>query len=94
LRISIFNPASVPAPVRNIICMNHGFRDFLSWLAYKEFPMSFMIFLIGFVIFIGGVAWALVTAGVPQLYVVITSVILLGVGIVTGVARTRSKDPS
>lgn len=56
--------------------------------------MSFMIFLIGFVIFIGGVAWALVTAGVPQLYVVITSVILLGVGIVTGVARTRSKDPS
>jgi poly(A) polymerase Pap1 len=56
--------------------------------------MSFMIFLVGFAILIGGVAWALVTAGVPQLYVLITSVILLGLGIVTGVARTRSKDPS
>lgn len=56
--------------------------------------MSFLIYLIGFAILIGGVAWALVTAGVPPLYVLITSVILLGVGILTGVARTRGRDPS
>ena len=56
--------------------------------------MSFLIYLVGFAILIGGVAWALITAGVPQLYVAIASVILLGVGIVTGVARTRGKDPS
>lgn len=63
-------------------------------LARKESLMSFLIYLIGFAILIGGVAWALITAGVPQLYVLITSVILLGAGILTGVARTRSKDPS
>ena len=56
--------------------------------------MSFLIYLIGFAILIGGVAWALVEAGVPQLYVLITCVILLGIGILTGVARTRTKDPS
>ncbi len=56
--------------------------------------MSFLIFLVGLAILIGGVAWAMVTAGVPQLYVVITSVILLGLGILTGVARTRGKDPA
>jgi membrane-bound acyltransferase YfiQ involved in biofilm formation len=56
--------------------------------------MSFLIYLVGVAILIGGVAWALVTAGVPQLYVLIVSVILLGLGIVTGVARTRGKDPS
>lgn len=56
--------------------------------------MSFSIFLVGFAIFIGGIAWALITAGVQHLYVMIASVILLGVGIVTGVARTRGKDPS
>ncbi len=56
--------------------------------------MSFLIYLIGFAIFLGGVAWALITAGVPTLYVVIASVILLGIGILSGVARTRSKDPS
>ncbi len=60
----------------------------------KEFSMSFLIYLVGFAILIGGVAWALITAGVPDLYVVIASVILLGIGILTGVSRTRAKDPS
>ena len=56
--------------------------------------MSFVLYLIGFAIFIGGVAWALITVGVPQLYVLIACVILLGLGILTGVTRTRGKDPS
>jgi hypothetical protein len=58
------------------------------------FSMSFSLYIIGFLIFIGGVAWALVTAGVPQLYVLIGATILLGIGIFTGVSRTRGKDPS
>jgi hypothetical protein len=56
--------------------------------------MSFALYLLGFTIFIGGVAWALITVGVPQLYVIIACVILLGLGILTGVTRTRGKDPS
>jgi len=55
--------------------------------------MSFALYLFGFLILIGGVAWGLTVAGVPQLYVMIACVILLGLGIITGVARTRSKDP-
>ncbi|HEX5538385.1 MAG TPA: hypothetical protein VFX01_01235 [Methylophilaceae bacterium] len=54
--------------------------------------MSFAIYLVGFAIFIGGVAWALITAGVTPLYVVIASVILLGIGIMMAVSRTRGKD--
>jgi hypothetical protein len=56
--------------------------------------MSFALYLTGAVIVIGGVAWGLITAGVPKLYVMIASVILLGLGILTGVSRTRTKDPS
>ena len=56
--------------------------------------MSFALYLLGFAIFIGGVAWALITLGVPQLYVIIACVILLGLDIFTGVTRTRGKDPS
>ena len=56
--------------------------------------MSFLIYLVGFAILIGGVGWPLVAAGVATLYVLITSVILLGIGILTGVSRTRGKDPS
>ena len=60
----------------------------------QEPLMSFLIYLAGFAILIGGIAWALITAGVPQHYVLIASVIMFGLGIVTGVARTRNKDPS
>lgn len=54
--------------------------------------MSFALYILGFLILIGGVAWALVTAGVSTLYVMITCVILLGIGIVSAVTHTRSKD--
>jgi hypothetical protein len=54
--------------------------------------MSLIIYLIGFAFVIGGIAWALVVAGVSTVYVMITTVILIGVAILTGVTRTRSKD--
>jgi membrane-bound acyltransferase YfiQ involved in biofilm formation len=56
--------------------------------------MSFALYLIGFLIFVAGVAWLLITLGVPQVYVIIVCVILLGIGIFTGVTRTRGKDPA
>ena len=56
--------------------------------------MAFALVLIGFALVTGGVAWAMVTAGVPTLYVAITCVILAGLGIIVGVSKTRSKDPS
>ncbi|MBA2627627.1 MAG: hypothetical protein H0U85_06415 [Gemmatimonadales bacterium] len=55
--------------------------------------MSFALYLVGFLILIGGVAWGLTVAGIPTLYVAIACVILLGIGILTGVSRTRTKDP-
>lgn len=56
--------------------------------------MSFGLFLLGAVIVIGGVAWALIVAGVAKLYVTIACVIMVGLAIVAGVSRTRTKDPS
>ena len=54
--------------------------------------MSLIIYLIGFAFVIGGIAWALIVAGVSHLYVMIAIVILVGVAILTGVTRTRTKD--
>ena len=54
--------------------------------------MSLIIYLIGFAFVIGGIAWALVVAGVSTIYVMITTVILVGVAILSGVTRTRSRD--
>ena len=54
--------------------------------------MSFALYLFGFVILIGGVAWGMSTAGVSTTWVLITSVILLGIGVLTAVVNERSKD--
>ena len=54
--------------------------------------MSFMLYVVGFLIVIGGVAWGLLRAGVPTTWVIIASIVLFGVGILTGVSRTRSRD--
>jgi hypothetical protein len=54
--------------------------------------MSLIIYLIGFAFVIGGLAWALVIAKVSATYVMIAVVILIGVAILTGVTRTRSRD--
>ena len=55
--------------------------------------MSFPIYLVGFVVVICGIAWGLSLAHVPTQYILVASVILLGIGILTGVSRTRQKDP-
>jgi uncharacterized membrane protein SpoIIM required for sporulation len=54
--------------------------------------MSLIIYLIGFAFVIGGIAWALIVAKVSTVYVMIAVVILIGVAILTGVTRTRTKD--
>ena len=41
--------------------------------------MSFALYMVGFVIFLGGLVWAAVVAGVPQLYIGIGVLVLLGI---------------
>lgn len=54
--------------------------------------MSFLLSLIGFIVFITGLAWLATIAGVSQTYVMIGAVILLGIGIFTAVSPLRDKD--
>ena len=56
--------------------------------------MSFALYLVGLVLLVGGIAWGLVAAGVSAAYVGITCLIVLGIGIMTAVSRTRTKDSS
>lgn len=53
--------------------------------------MSFALYLIGFLILLGGVAWGLVVAGLPTVYVIITCIILLGIGMMKAVTHGRAK---
>ena len=55
--------------------------------------MSFVLYLVGLAILVGGIAWGLVLAGVATKYVAITCLIIGGIGIMMAVSRTRLKDP-
>lgn len=55
--------------------------------------MSFAIYIIGLGVLIGGIAWALVVAGIAATYIAITCLIVGGIGIMMAVSRTRTKDP-
>jgi apolipoprotein N-acyltransferase len=59
----------------------------------EDAPVSFSLYVLGFVIVIAGVSWLLITLGVSTTYVFIAALILLGLGVATGAARTRAKDP-
>ena len=56
--------------------------------------MSFGIYAIGYLVLIAGVAYLAHLMHIPQHYIVAIALIMLGVGIVTGVQTTRQKDPS
>lgn len=54
--------------------------------------MSFGIYLIGFLILIGGLIYAAAMLHVPTPWIVVGGIVLTGLGIVTGVKATRQKD--
>jgi hypothetical protein len=51
--------------------------------------MSFLLYVVGFIVFISGLAWAATAAGLSEAYVTIGAVVLLVIGISTGITRTR-----
>lgn len=55
--------------------------------------MSFLLYIVGLAVLLGGLAWALITAGIAATYVAIACLIVAGIGIMMAVSRTRSKDP-
>jgi len=55
--------------------------------------MSFALYILGLAVLLGGIAWALLTAGLATTYVAIACLIVAGLGIMMAVSRTRAKDP-
>ncbi len=56
--------------------------------------MSFGIYSAGFVLVIGGVIYGAHLMHVPTHWIVVGAIVLLGLGILSGVKVTRQRDPS
>ena len=55
---------------------------------------SLSIYLIGFILLVGGLAMGMHLAGLPDAWVAVGAIVLIGVGIISGVGRTRTRDSS
>jgi hypothetical protein len=56
--------------------------------------MSFALYVIGFIILIIGLSYGAYLAHIPAHWIAVGDIVLIGLGIVTGVTGTRQKDPS
>jgi hypothetical protein len=55
--------------------------------------MSFAIYILGFILLIGGLAYGASLAGLSTQWIVVGVLVLLGMGVAMGATRTRMKDP-
>jgi membrane-bound acyltransferase YfiQ involved in biofilm formation len=57
-----------------------------------EERMSFSLYLLGFGILIIGLAYGAQMMGIPSRWIAVGVITLVGLGILTGVSRTRTRD--
>jgi hypothetical protein len=48
--------------------------------------------MIGFLVFMAGVVWAAVVVGVPQLYITFGALVLIAIGAVIALGRSRNRE--
>lgn len=56
--------------------------------------MSFTLYLLGFLIMLGGLIYGAHLLHMPERWIVVGAVVLCGIGILSAVTATRHKDPS
>jgi len=56
--------------------------------------MSFALYVIGFLIMIAGLVYGATIMHISTHWIVVGTIVLIGLGILTGAKATRQKDPS
>jgi hypothetical protein len=55
---------------------------------------SFVTYLIGFLILIGGLGLAAYLLNVPTMWIGVGVIVLLGIGVLSATSRTKMRDPT
>ena len=55
---------------------------------------KFSLYLIGYIVFVAGVALGLSLVGVPPTWIGVAVLILVGLGVAVGATKTKRDDPS
>jgi positive regulator of sigma E activity len=54
---------------------------------------AFLLYVIGYLVFIAGVVYAEYLLHVPQTWVLVTALVLIGLGVMSAVSHTKRRDP-
>lgn len=55
---------------------------------------SFILYVAGLVVLLAGLVYGAHIAGVPQTWIIVGALVVLGFGVMAAVAKTRTKDIS
>jgi hypothetical protein len=54
---------------------------------------AFALYVVGFVLVVGGVLYAEHLLHVPQTWVIVSALVMLGLGVMSAVSHTKRRDP-
>jgi positive regulator of sigma E activity len=55
---------------------------------------NFLVYLIGTLFVVAGLMYAAQRAGVSQVWIIAGALVIIGLGFMAGIVKTRQKDPS
>jgi len=55
---------------------------------------NFLVYLIGTLFVVAGLVYAAQRAGINQVWIIAGALVIIGLGLMAGIVKTRQKDPS
>jgi len=55
---------------------------------------NFIVYLVGTLLVVAALAYGASMLGVSQTWIVVGALVLIGIGLMSGITRTRQKDPA
>jgi hypothetical protein len=55
---------------------------------------NFIVYMIGTLIVVAALAYAASLAGIGQTWIIIGALVIIGLGLMAGITKTRQKDPA
>jgi hypothetical protein len=55
---------------------------------------NFVVYMIGTLLVVAGLAYGASLMGISQTWIIVGALIIIGIGLMGGITRTRQKDPA
>ena len=64
------------------------------WSGERLSMTNFVVYLIGTLLVVAGLAYGASRLGISQVWIIAGALVILGIGVMGGIVKTRQKEPS